>query len=417
MWVFSPRRNCSLSTLAEKKSTWMRSMTTAIANTKQIAIGYMPKPPPFQCCATVSKIGLILFPSSAEKSSKPTLEDGCRPPSRPASPEPPRPARAIWVPLSESAIGRLLPLPAWFVPDRGSRERASRRRLRFVRVRRSDGARSDLSQDAARRAVRTRTCRRGESGGKPGDSGSHPGCRGSHRAGGGALAAASRSRGSRSAGERRAAGRGPGPGAGSGDRTRRASAKRDALGGLRRYRRAGRRSGPLPLARRECSGGPLSVLAGGARRGGPAGGPCRGGGRRSAAGGPGPLVPARFRGRRVLQELWVHADGEPARDLRRPPGALRCARGAAFLGAADARAPLRAPEGSAAAVGSAGGRKTRGPARAGRSAAEAERGDRRARTRRDAQRPGARAVPSSRRSGLRADHWRRHQALLPLLAA
>src|SRR5882762_2194567 len=89
MWVFSPRRNCSLSTLAEKKSTWMRSMTTAIANTRQIAIGYMPKPPPFQCCATVSKIGLILFPSSAEKSSKPTLEDGCRPP--PAQPHPSHP--------------------------------------------------------------------------------------------------------------------------------------------------------------------------------------------------------------------------------------------------------------------------------------------------------------------------------------
>src|SRR5207302_471931 len=48
MWVFSPRRNCSLSTLAVKKRTWMRSMITAIAKTRQIAIGYMPKPPPFQ---------------------------------------------------------------------------------------------------------------------------------------------------------------------------------------------------------------------------------------------------------------------------------------------------------------------------------------------------------------------------------
>src|SRR5207237_4658069 len=55
MCDLSPRRNCSLSTLAEKKSTWMRSMITAMANTRQMAIGYIPGPPPFQCCARLSK--------------------------------------------------------------------------------------------------------------------------------------------------------------------------------------------------------------------------------------------------------------------------------------------------------------------------------------------------------------------------
>src|SRR5437762_2950256 len=104
MCVFSPRRNWSLSTLAEKKRTWMRSMITATAKTRQIAIGYMPKPPPFQCCATVSKIGLIRFRPLQEKSSKPAGTAG--PPRLPRTG--PLARSAIWVPLTESAIGRLL---------------------------------------------------------------------------------------------------------------------------------------------------------------------------------------------------------------------------------------------------------------------------------------------------------------------
>src|SRR6266550_2292101 len=60
MWLFRPRRNCSLSTLAAKKRTWMRSMITAMAKTRHKAIGYMPKPPPFQWCAIVSKKEPIL---------------------------------------------------------------------------------------------------------------------------------------------------------------------------------------------------------------------------------------------------------------------------------------------------------------------------------------------------------------------
>src|SRR5213075_2156863 len=121
MWVFSPRRNCSLSTLAEKKSTPMRSMITATAKTRQIAIGYMPKPPPFQWCAIVSKSEVILFPSLWRKSSSPTGLP-----------------RAIWVPLSESAIGRLLLLsgtPCRPHPIR--RKQASPARLRCVRFRAS----------------------------------------------------------------------------------------------------------------------------------------------------------------------------------------------------------------------------------------------------------------------------------------
>src|SRR5438270_2513514 len=107
MCVFRPRRNWSLSTLAEKKRTWMRSMITATAKTRQIAIGYMPKPPPFQCCATVSKIGLIRFRPLEKKSSKPAGTAG--PPRLPRTG--PLARSAIWVPLTESAIGRLLLLP------------------------------------------------------------------------------------------------------------------------------------------------------------------------------------------------------------------------------------------------------------------------------------------------------------------
>src|SRR6267378_1895369 len=60
MCALSPRRNCSLSTLAEKNSTWTRSMMTAMAKTRQMAMGYMPGPPPFQCCARVSKNWFIV---------------------------------------------------------------------------------------------------------------------------------------------------------------------------------------------------------------------------------------------------------------------------------------------------------------------------------------------------------------------
>src|SRR5438067_4142871 len=68
MWALRPRKNCSLSTLAEKNSTCTRSMMTAMANTRQMAIGYIPKPPPFQCCARVSKNWFIV--SSGRRKSR-----------------------------------------------------------------------------------------------------------------------------------------------------------------------------------------------------------------------------------------------------------------------------------------------------------------------------------------------------------
>src|SRR5438105_5119711 len=88
MWVLSPRRNCSLSTLAEKKSTWMRSMITAMANTRHIAIGYMPGPPPFQWCATVSKKDPIVPSLCLAKCRK--FKIPCR--GSPAAPPRSRPA-------------------------------------------------------------------------------------------------------------------------------------------------------------------------------------------------------------------------------------------------------------------------------------------------------------------------------------
>src|SRR5438067_609968 len=81
MCVFRPRRNCSLSTLAAKKRTWMRSMITAIAKTRQIAIGYMPGPPPFQWCATVSP-GMPL-PTPVEAGGPGVPEKGALPAAAP----------------------------------------------------------------------------------------------------------------------------------------------------------------------------------------------------------------------------------------------------------------------------------------------------------------------------------------------
>src|SRR5258708_32312187 len=82
MWVLSPRRNCSLSTLAAKKRTWMRSMITAIANTRHRAMGYMPNPPPFQWCAIVSKKEPMFVVPLRKESENYLAESGGQPSSR-----------------------------------------------------------------------------------------------------------------------------------------------------------------------------------------------------------------------------------------------------------------------------------------------------------------------------------------------
>src|ERR1700682_4824398 len=273
----SPRKNSPFSTLALNNSTCKRSLMTAMAKTRQRAMGYMPNPPPFQWCAIVSKKELIFYHPSAKKSSKPIV------PKRVAAILPPsshrKPPR-----LADGNLGAACPVvnrlsaSALQKPQKPAERAEKGRGPRFRRVDRygslpaADGPRDLLSENAACRPVRRRTFRgAGEGRGRGGPAHTPRPDRGGSAAR--PIGLTDRRAGSKHAARRRAPGAAPAA----------------AGGALRQF--AGR-----PPAR---------------RRRGRAGRPA---GRGGAAGGSRPLVSNRGCG--VLPLVRAGPGGVLARDLR-----------------------------------------------------------------------------------------------------
>src|SRR6202171_1914161 len=267
----SPRKNSPFSTLALNNSTCKRSLMTAMAKTRQRAMGYMPNPPPFQWCAIVSKKELIFYHPSAKKSSKPIV------PKRVAAILPPsshrKPPR-----LADGNLGAACPVvnrlsaSALQKPQKPAERAEKGRGPRFRRVDRygslpaADGPRDLLSENAACRPVRRRTFRgAGEGRGRGGPAHTPRPDRGGSAAR--PIGLTDRRAGSKHAARRRAPGAPP------------------AAAGVRGHRRPGLGRRPLPRRRRIAAGGSLRQFAGrppARRRRGRAGRPARGGG---AAGG------------------------------------------------------------------------------------------------------------------------------------
>src|ERR1700682_1419898 len=263
----SPRKNSPFSTLALNNSTCKRSLMTAMAKTRQRAMGYMPNPPPFQWCAIVSKKELIFYHPSAKKSSKPIV------PKRVAAILPPsshrKPPR-----LADGNLGAACPVvnrlsaSALQKPQKPAERAEKGRGPRFRRVDRygslpaADGPRDLLSENAACRPVRRRTFRgAGEGRGRGGPAHTPRPDRGGSAAR--PIGLTDRRAGSQHAARRRAPGAPP------------------AAAGVRGPRRPGPGPRPLPRRRRIAAGGSLRQFAGrppARRRRGRAGRPRRRGG-------------------------------------------------------------------------------------------------------------------------------------------